>query len=519
MPKKTTNEERIYFEKLLTELSASFVKTPLGRVDEIVEGVLRHIGKILEIDRTDFVQPAEERGQVKFTHSWTTEGIQQYPSVNVEEYPWLIEAITNGKDVIWSSPDDLPEEAHLDKESLKKMGIISGMAIPYTKGGSFVCAIAFGSHSNFNRAWSEEDISRIRLLGEVISNALMRQDADLELSRAFSEIKALKDQLKKENVYLREEIKLAHKHEEIIGNSDGIRRVLGHIEQVAETNSTVLIHGETGTGKELVARAIHHLSLRKDKTLVTVNCAALPTSLVEAELFGREKGAYTGAISKQIGRFEIADRATLFLDEIGELPMELQVKLLRVLQSGQFERLGSSKTMRVDVRVITATNKNLEKAIREGRFREDLFYRLNVFPIEVLPLRERGEDILPLTWAFVKEFSENMGKRIKSISRTSLNEIQRYHWPGNIRELRNVIERAMITCKGGTLTIDVPSLSSFSVPHNLPIEEYERRYILKILEQTGWRIRGERGAAEILGLKPTTLHSRMKKHAIQRPRN
>jgi len=518
MELQSKHEQRMYFEELLTELSATFVKMPSDELDEIVESVLRRIGKILGIDRTDFVRIEEEMGQVSLTHSWTGEGIKHLPLMKGKDFPWIAEELRSGKELNWSSPDDLPEEASRDKKSLKKLGVHSGLVIPYTKEGPFMCAIAFGSHSDSKLLQSEVNIQRIRLLGEVIYNALRRQEADQELSNAFSEIKALKDQLQKENIFLREEIKLVHKHEEIIGNSDGIRRVLGDIEQVAETNSTVLIHGETGTGKELVARAIHNLSSRKDMALVTVNCAALPGSLVEAELFGREKGAYTGAISRQVGRFEIADGATIFLDEIGELPMELQVKLLRVLQSGQFERLGSSKTMRVDVRVIAASNRDLEKAIRDGRFREDLFYRLNVFPIQVPPLRERREDIVALTWAFVKEFSENMGKLIRSISRNSLEAMQRYQWPGNIRELRNVIERAMIVSKEGTLIIDVPSISQLSAPHDLPMEEYERRYILKILEQTGWQIRGKRGAAEILGLKPTTLHSRMKKHGIQRPR-
>ena len=345
-----------------------------------------------------------------------------------------------------------------------------------------------------------------------------RKRAEEALHKAFSEIEQLKERLETENICLREEIEVKHKHEEIIGQSDATKKVLSQAEQVAETDSTVLILGETGTGKELLARAIHNLSARKGRPMVKVNCAALPSTLIESELFGREKGAYTGAVSKQIGRFELAHGSTIFLDEISEVPLDLQAKLLRVLQEGQFERLGSAKTVDVDVRVIAASNRDLTEALQGGSFREDLYFRLNVFPISVPPLRDRRGDIPIMVWAFVKEFEKSMGKRIETISRRSMEEVQRYPWPGNVRELRNVIERAMIMNKGPTLRLTLPHVSASKGSQSMSLAEMERRHILDVLERTGWRVSGERGAATLLGLKESTLRSRMQRLEIRRPK-
>jgi len=324
------------------------------------------------------------------------------------------------------------------------------------------------------------------------------------------------EQLQAENRYLLEEIKLLHTHDNIVGNSEAIRSVLKQVEQVAGTDSTVLIQGETGTGKELLADAIHNLSPRKGRLLVKVNCAALPPTLIESELFGREKGAFTGSYARQMGRFELADGGTLFLDEISEMPLELQTKLLRVLQDGEFERLGSPKTIKVNVRLITATNRDLNQYVRESRFREDLFYRLNIFPLFVPPLRERKEDILPLVWSFIQEFGTRMGKRIESIPQKGIETLQNYGWPGNVRELRNVIDRAMIMTTGPVLRIEIPK--SIEAKNGRPgtLEEIESRHIIDVLNSTGWRVSGKGGAAEILGLNPKTLESRMKKLGIQR---
>jgi transcriptional regulator with GAF, ATPase, and Fis domain len=338
-----------------------------------------------------------------------------------------------------------------------------------------------------------------------------------QLRVRLHDIEQLKQQLENENIYLREEIELQSAHEEIVGRSQAMKHILAQVEQVARTDSTVLIQGETGTGKELLARAVHRLSARKDRPLVTVNCASLPPTLIESELFGREKGAYTGALTRMTGRFEMADGATLFLDEIGELPLDVQAKLLRVLEQGRFERLGSTKPLQVNVRIIAASNRNLARDANEGKFRKDLYYRLNVFPIVIPPLRERPEDIPLLVWAFVRQYEKKMGKRIEHIPRKSMEALQRFLWPGNARELRNVIEHAMIVSSGKTLDIGMPQRTSSDISANLSLQDVERRHILGVLQKSGWRLTGQGGAAEILGLKRTTLQSKMKKLGIKRP--
>jgi formate hydrogenlyase transcriptional activator len=305
----------------------------------------------------------------------------------------------------------------------------------------------------------------------------------------------------------------------IVCESAAIQHVLTQVEQVAPTSATVLLLGETGTGKEVMAQAIHERSPRYQREMVRVSCAAIPTALIESELFGREKGAYTGALSRQIGRFEVAHESTLFLDEIGDLPIEVQVKLLRVLQELVIERLGSVQPIKVDVRIIAATNRNLEEEVREKTFREDLFYRLNVFPIVVPPLRERIEDIPSLAWSFVDEFSTLFGKPIESISRETMAELQKYEWPGNVRELRNVIERAVILTKGTQLAVPTLRMCRRPLPQaSMTLSALEAEHILSVLETTDWRIRGVGGAAERLGLKPTTLESRMARLGITRKR-
>jgi len=363
-----------------------------------------------------------------------------------------------------------------------------------------------------NERTGELTMANMQLLREIDE----RRKAEESLREALKEVKQLKDQLHEENLYLREEINLIYSHKDIVGNSEAIRTVLKQIEQVAPTDSTVLIQGETGTGKELLAHAIHNLSSRKGRLMIKVNCAALPPTLIESELFGREKGAFTGALSMQIGRFELADASTIFLDEIDTLPLELQAKLLRVLESGEFERLGSPRTVKVDVRIISSTNRDLARFVSEGGFREDLYYRLNVFQITVPPLRERREDILPLVWSFVQEFSKRMGKRIESIPQKGVEALQAYPWPGNVRELRNVTERAMIITTGPVLHLDVPKIAQSGADQSGTLEEVEKRHIIEALDTTGWQVSGKDGAAEILGINPKTLESMMKKLGIQR---
>jgi formate hydrogenlyase transcriptional activator len=303
----------------------------------------------------------------------------------------------------------------------------------------------------------------------------------------------------------------------IIGRSPAVRQVLEQIQQVAATDSTVLLLGETGSGKEVFATEIHRLSARAAREMVRVNCAAIPATLLESELFGRERGAYTGALARQIGRFELADRSTIFLDEIGDLALDVQVKLLRVLEDRQFERLGSPKSVRVNTRIIAATHRDLEQLVAAGTFREDLYYRLNVFPIRVMALRDRVEDVPLLVSRFVDEFSKAFGKRIDSIDEDNIARLQNYSWPGNIRELRNVVERAMILATGPRLTIPVPSASPASMKQSLKIKDIETEHFRNVLETTGWRIRGVGGAADRLGLPPTTLEARLAKLGLKRP--
>jgi chemotaxis protein methyltransferase CheR len=381
-----------------------------------------------------------------------------------------------------------------------------------TKSGEYLWFLARGQ-----AIWNTEG-KAIRMSGS-IQDITERKQAELSLQGALSEIKELKEKLEVERAYLQEEIKLEYNYENIIGQSDGLNYIFYKVEQIAPTDTTVLVLGETGTGKELVARAIHGLSPRKDRALVKVNCATLPANLIESELFGHEKGAFTGAHARQLGRFEVADGATLFLDEIGELPLELQPKLLRVIQDGEFERLGSSGTIKVDVRVIAATNRNLEEEVRRGRFREDLWYRLSIFPITVPPLRERMEDIALLVDFFVDKITKRLGKLIESIPTSVMTTLQDYQWPGNVRELENVLERAVISSSGPKLHL----ADELKNPHKdlattqKTMEAVERDHIVRVLEQTNWKVSGKNGAAEILGLNRSTLRARIRKLGIHPP--
>jgi len=370
-------------------------------------------------------------------------------------------------------------------------------------------------------------LSQLSLFGNIVADAIDRQSMDLALKQAFGEIQDLKEKLLVENETLRQEVEVLYADDELIGKTHVFRTAIFQAEQVAPTDSTVLLLGETGTGKGLIARRIHELSGRSQRPLITVNCAALPASLIESELFGHEKGAFTGAIKQKIGRFELAHGGTIFLDEVGDLPTELQAKLLRVLHDQEFERLGSSTTITVDARVIAATNRDLDQLIEQGEFRADLYYRLSVFPIRAPALRERRGDIPLLVWFFVSELQHRLGKKLDEVSARAMNALTAYDWPGNVRELRNIIERAMILSPGSVLQLDdwFPGQRIFtrtsSQTHERSgetIQEVERAHIEKVLAACDWKIRGKDGAAEHLGLKRTTLQSRMKKLGIDRPR-
>lgn len=511
-------EELHQFEQAISEVSTGFVNLPAAEVDAKIEAGLKLIARMLDVDLITLLQPRQDDSVV--THEWAAQRIggEGFRGVHVGEvFPWLADNLKEGRTIAISSLAEFPPEASVERAAMTREGLEAVLWVPFRIRGKPAGHIAVNSVRP--RPWSVDLTARLKLLGEVFGEALNRRDAELALETSLRKIAALKEQLQQENVYLREEARLASRHGDIIGDSAALQSVLIKAEQVAPTDSTVLILGETGTGKELLAAAIHGMSTRKERLMVKVNCAALPSSLVEAELFGREKGAYTGALARELGRFEIADDSTILLDEIAELPLELQSKLLRVLEDGEFERLGSSTTRKVNVRVLAATNRDLAQAVVDKEFREDLYYRLNVFPIELPPLHDRAEDIPQLVWAFVQEFSEMMGKTIDTIPRATMNALKAYSWPGNVRELRNVIERAMIVSPGPRLDVEVPRISGSGsdAASSSRLADVEREHIQSVLDSTAWRIRGEGGAAERLGLKPTTLEARMKKLGLKRP--
>lgn len=508
--------ERLRFEQTVAGLSARFINLPADRVDSEITSGLEILVEALDTDRASLGQFDPSTGDLVTTHTWARPGIPPFAERLVKGVlPWLEARITAGEITALGSPDDLPPEAIQEREYARRTGVKSTLALPFRVAGKVVGGISTGAFRR-NRRWDDYLVSRVKDIADIFANALSRKWADEELQRAFAQIRELKDRLERENVYLQEEIRLDHSHAEVAGNSAAIRNVLKKAEQVASTDSAVLIFGETGTGKELVARTIHDLSRRKGHAMVKVNCAALPSTLIESELFGREKGAYTGALAREIGRFELADKSTLFLDEIGELPRELQPKLLRVLQEGDFERLGSAKTIHVDVRVVAATNRDLLAMMKEGKFREDLYYRLSVFPIALPPLRERIEDIPALTWHILNDLGKRMGRQIRGIHPSTIENFRKYSWPGNVRELRNVIERSLIVSNKPVFRAEIMNTPTLGRPKAGRLEDMVLDHMRNVLQATRWRVRGPGGAAEILGVKPTTLEARMKKMGLRR---
>jgi formate hydrogenlyase transcriptional activator len=509
-------ERRIEFEKLVAKLCVNFINLPADRVYASIEHALMGIGEALDLDRCSFYR-LQPDGTVVDAVSWARSGFPPMPSpISADQrFPWALEKVRAGEVVCFSNLDEVPDP--VDREGYRALGIQSTVTVPLSVGGRILGAISFNLLQE-PRSWHPDTVRRLAAIGAAFGTVLARQESDEALRQALAEVERLRDQLQAENVYLRREVQNRLGTNSIVGESAAIRSVLQQVEQVAVTDSTVLLLGETGTGKELFATRIHELSGRGARPIVRVNCAAIPATLIESELFGRERGAFTGALARQAGRFELADQSTIFLDEIGDLPAEVQVKLLRVLEERQFERLGSPKAIRVDTRILAATHRDLEQLMARGAFREDLFYRLNVFPIRIPPLRERVEDIPLLVWRFVAEFSQAFGKRIDAISPDNMAALQRYGWPGNIRELRNTVERAMIVASGPRLTIAVPTPNAAAARHSAKLTDVEKEHIRNILESTRWRIRGAGGAAEKLGLRPTTLETRMAKLGLARPK-
>ncbi len=512
--------DQLRFERLLADLSTKFVNLRTSELDAAIEDAQRRVCEFLGIELCALWQwSPEDSGDQTLTHLYRPQGGPAIPvRMDAREHvPWSLEQMVHGRSVVLPSIDDAPPEAARSKETWQRFGIKATLILPLVIGGGRPIGSLSFNDLKEERAWPELLVQRLRLVAEIFTNALERKQSEERIQRSLLEIEELKQRLELENAYLRQEYRLQHGQGRIVGESPAIMKVLNLVEQVAPTRSTVLIEGETGTGKELVAQRLHELSPRHDRPMVKVNCAALPSSLVESELFGREKGAYTGAVSQESGRFEIADGSTLFLDELAELALELQAKLLRVLEEGQYERVGSSRTLTTDARLIAATNRDLEAEVDAGRFRRDLYFRLAVFPIVVPPLRKRRGDVPLLVWAIVHELSSAMNKSVETIPREDMERLQQYDWPGNVRELRNVIERALILCSGPLLHIEPPTGPPARGPDEdvlLSMDEAQRRHIQRALEAAGGRIRGVGGAAELLGMKATTLRSRMDRLGI-----
>ena len=510
-------KEFLHFQRLVAEIVARFGGVTADALDDTIVDSLRQIGEELRLDRAILWRRNAGESIATATHVWLKEPQPPLDPWLLTSSPYVIAKLRAGEACCFARTGDLPDP--IDRDTFRREGIRSSAVIPLAVNGQDdgdISAVAFCSLTR-DQEWTPETIERLRLIAGVISQAMVRTRGHAALQQALDEIKSLRDRLSAENVELRREVRVLRTPGVVVSDSPPMQRVLAQVEQVAPTTATVLLLGETGTGKEVMAQAIHNLSPRHTRQMVRVSCAAIPTALIESELFGRERGAYTGALSRQIGRFEAANQSTLFLDEIGELPMEVQVKLLRVLQDRVIERLGSTQSIKVDVRIIAATNRNLEEAVANKTFREDLYYRFNVFPVVVPPLRDRVEDIPSLVWTFVDEFSRSFGKAIDSIPKDCLAELQRYPWPGNVRELRNVIERAVIVANGRQLVVWPPRVEQRPMPQSsMTLWTLEGEHIRAVLESTNWRIRGTGGAAERLGLKPTTLESRMARLGITR---
>jgi DNA-binding NtrC family response regulator len=522
--KKKKTIESLTFYRLVQKITSQLVGVQGTDIDTAVNKCLAWLGEHFGVESVSLGQISKTGDLMSALLVWG-----QLPSretslaVTPPPGPDMVARFSREGSFIYSSLEDLNDLPQY-QEHTKRMNTSAAVFWMHRDLGTYVEGMAISSP--YPRGWPEDIVERLGIIGEILFNAIYRQRAEMEKEQAFDEIKKLKDHLEAENITLREEIRISFEDEMLIGKSHAFRTVLHQVEQVGCTDSTVLILGETGTGKGLIARRLHQQSRRKDRPLVIVNCAALPATLIESELFGHEKGAFTGALDRKIGRFELADGGTIFLDEVGDLSVELQAKLLRILHDHEFERLGSSTTRTVDTRVIAATNRNLDLLIEQGAFRADLYYRLGVFPILIPPLRERRNDIPLLVWFFITELQPRLGKTIETVPTWTMDALISYDWPGNVRELRNIVEHAMILSPGVRLELDDAILGGYrnsraSILSNERLSEnlkdVERAHIIKVLKDCGWKVRGKDGAAERLGLKRTTLQSRMKRLGIQRP--
>jgi formate hydrogenlyase transcriptional activator len=522
MTTATTSDQTLGFERLVGDLSARFAGLIAEGIDDALLDSLAALGEFFTADRMQLSEITRDSG-VQVTHSWSRAGIEAVPVGTMwpATIPGALKTVLAGEIFSFSNIEELTDERFsIDRQTFLEVGTQAHLSVPVEVGGEILGVLTFGVLSG-PHDWPEAQVNRLRLMAQVFGNALTRRDAERQLQASLAEVQNLKQRLLAESRYLEKEIAETGRFEEIIGESQVMRAILHQVDQVAPTDATILILGETGTGKELIARTVHRTSTRSNRPLVKVNCATLPSALIESELFGHERGAFTGAVKRKIGRFEVADGGTIFLDEIGDLPLDLQVKLLRVLQDGEFERLGSNETQSVDVRVIAATNRDLLSSIDDGSFRADLYYRLRVVPIVLPPLRDRREDIPLLAWHFVRLHQGAMNKTIRRIPNKVSKAMRNYEWPGNVRELANVIERAVILTKGETLVVDevfVRDQAAFAPESGGDdLQSVERAHIVNTLEKCGWKVKGGGNAAECLGLNPSTLRARMKKLGIDRP--
>jgi formate hydrogenlyase transcriptional activator len=500
-----SQEELQPFERLLVGLSSSFSAPGNEECDGLVPRALGDIAAALGVDEYALIA-LHERGGASVVHSWAAPPHVPFHDDDLAAMPWVMEQLSRNA-VVALTPEDLPQRQSSDA---------SRLAVPLAAGSRIAYGVIAGRRQQ-NGEWRTPFIHRLRLAGELLVAGLERRRTDETRRETPAAIEP------------EEEAAAAATHrDQIIGASPAFRLALERLDQVAPLDATTLLLGETGTGKEIFARALHERSRRRTRPLVRVNCAALPPTLIESELFGHERGAFTGAVATRQGRFELADGGTLFLDEIGDLALDLQAKLLRVLQEGEFERVGASKTRRVNVRVIAATHLNLAEAVAAGRFRSDLYYRLSVFPIELPPLRERRDDIPQLVWYLISRHQRTLRRRITHVPASVIATLQEHDWPGNVRELENVIERAMIRSADGTLQLDdlprhtshvsaPPSAAPARAPSTDSLDALQRQHIERVLRECGGRINGPGNAAVRLGIHPNTLRFRMKKLGVSRP--
>ena len=523
------------FEHLLSEVSATYINLPARELEKVLKEDFARLNKALGVDVSILYVTSDDsetfraaKALIWFldeTHESNRpmrQWLQQNPSINSDHFKYLFRKWNRGEATPWQLNQEIPGEAKGERQVSIDRNIKSALGVPIRFAGSVKGVINIAT-TRANKDLPEELIPRLRLFGEVFFNALMRKESEEKLQDALTEIKKLKQRVEADYFYLREEVDLDLKRDfsGVVGKSDALKKILIKVKQVAPTHASVLLLGETGTGKGLIARAIHNASELRNRPFMQVNCAALVPGLVESELFGHEKGAFTGASTRRQGSFEAARGTTLFLDEIGELPLEQQPKLLRVLEEGEFNRVGSSKTIHTDARVIAATSRDLEKEVVEGKFRQDLWYRLNIFPIFIPPLRSRMEDIPLFVAYFVEKYGKWAGKKFETIPVESIRALQNYHWPGNIRELRNTIERAVITSSAGNLHIEAPATGIDFTQDIEPLQhaagKAKREQVMRALVKSNWVIEGPKGAARLLGMSGSNLRYYLRKYNIKRP--